>query len=219
MAGRSLRVRSLVALLAMAAVTLPALAQDARPITGWRAYGGAGTPTTWKISGDVISHTPGGGDLVSVASFANFELSFEWKISPGGNSGVMYRVGEQYGASFQSGPEYQILDNVGHPDGQSPVTSAASAYGLYAPSEDLTKPVGDWNSARIVVIGNHVEHWLNGEMVLGYDLGSPDWKSRVAASKFAAWPAYGTLPAGHIVLQDHESAVDYRNIVIRELPN
>lgn len=205
-------------LLVAFATDTSALAQDAQPITAWRAYGGTGLPATWTIADGIISHVAGGGDLISVDSFRNFELSFDWRISVGGNSGVMFRADEKYGASFQSGPEYQIIDNVGHADGLVPTTSAASDYGLYAPSSDLTKPVGEWNAAKIVVSGSHVEHWLNGEMVLTYELGSPDWKARVAASKFAAWPAYGTLAEGHIVLQDHESAVEFRNVTIRRLP-
>ncbi|MEQ1768770.1 MAG: DUF1080 domain-containing protein [Devosia sp.] len=196
-----------------------AQSSDVQPIAEWRAYRGSGLPAEWTISDGVISHISGGGDLVSAGSFANAEITFEWKISPGGNSGVFYRVDEQYGAAVQSGPEYQILDNAGHPDGQSPVTSAASAFGLYAPPTDLTKPVGNWNAAKIVLNGNHVEHWLNGEKVVSFDIGSADWKARVAGSKFAAWPAFGALPAGHIVLQDHGSPVEYRNFMVRGLPD
>lgn len=191
----------------------------AQPITEWRAYGGVGVPNEWTIGDEVLNHTPGGGDLISVESFANVEITFDWKISPGGNSGVFYRVDEQYGASFQSGPEYQILDNAGHADGRSGISSAASVYGLYAPSSDATRPVGEWNSARIVLLGNHVEHWLNGEKVLSFELGSVDWKTRVAGSKFADWPAFGTLPTGHIVLQDHGNAVEYRNFMVLKLPD
>lgn len=189
------------------------------PITDWRGYGGTGVPAEWTISDGMVVHAPGGGDLISVESFADVEVTFEWMISPGGNSGVFYRVDENDGASFQSGPEYQILDNAGHPDGKSPITSAASAYGLYAPSRDATLSVGEWNSARIVLQGNHVEHWLNGERVLSFDIGSADWTERVADSKFADWPAFATRPAGHIVLQDHGSAVSYRNFMVRRLPD
>jgi hypothetical protein len=203
----------------MVALARPVSADDSSPLIAWRAYGGTGMPQQWSIAEGVISHSPGGGDLISIDAYRNFELTFDWRISPGGNSGVMYRVDERYGAPYQSGPEYQILDNAGHPDGQSPLTSAASVYGLYAPSADITRPVGEWNAARIVVDGTHVEHWLNGHMVVSYELGSPDWQSRVATSKFAAWPAYGTLPVGHIVLQDHGAAVDYRDIAIRRLPD
>jgi len=202
----------------------PVTAQDQggtgfHPLTDWRPYRRGGPlPDTWKINGAVISHTPGGGDIISVETFTNFELDFDWKISPGGNSGVLYRVSEATGAPFDSGPEYQILDNGPEPDGKSPLTSAASCYGVYAVSADATKPVGEWNSAKIIVRGNHVEHWLNGQKVVAYDLGSDDWKSHVGASKFSTALLYGTLPWGHIDLQDHGAAVWYRNMMIERLP-
>jgi hypothetical protein len=216
MSSRSLLIAAM--LLALAA---PSVAQstDFRPLTEWRAYRGTGIPAEWQLKDGLIVHQPGGGDLVSVESFANFEFDFEWRISVGGNSGVMYRVSEDFGAPYESGPEYQILDNAGHADGRAPITAAASVYGLYAPSADLTKPVGEWNAGRIIVTGTHVEHWLNGQKVLDYELGSPDWKQRVAASKFAAWPAYGTITRGHIDLQDHGNEVAYRNLMVKVLPD
>lgn len=196
-----------------------AQAADVQSIDEWRAYRGTALPPEWTIRDGVITHTPGGGDLISVESFANVEIAFDWKISPGGNSGVFYRVDEQYGASFQSGPEYQILDNSGHPDGRLPVTAAASLYGIYPPTRDATRPVGEWNAARIVLRGDHVEHWLNGENVLSIEIGSPDWNARIPGTKFADWPAFGVLPEGHIVLQDHGSPVEYRNFTVRALPD
>jgi hypothetical protein len=207
-------------LIALLAIT-PASASDAgfRPLTEWRAWRGAGVPSQWVITDSTIEHQPGGGDLVSVETFHNFELRFEWRISAGGNSGVIYRSSEDFQLPYQTGAEYQILDNSGHPDGKSPLTSAASVYGLYAPSADFTRPVGEWNTARIVVNGNHVEHWLNGHKVLDYAFGSSDWKQRVAQSKFAAWPEYGTIAAGHIDLQDHGNPVAYRNVMIKVLPD
>ena len=217
--GLSRLVLPFAALLVLAA---PALAQQTdtdgyRPLTEWRAYKGTGLPAQWVIAGGTIQHTPGGGDLVSTEEFQNFDLAFEWQIAPGGNSGVMYRVGEDYPAPYQTGPEYQILDNAtgdGHDD---PLQTAAGCYGLYAPAV-AAKPAGEWNTARIVVSGNHVEHWLNGQKVVAYEIGSPDWQSRVANSKFAAWPEFATLPQGHIDLQDHGSAVAYRNLRIKVLP-
>ena len=206
--------------LGLALLATPALADDGfRPLTAFHSYAtGAPPPPNWRIEGDTIMHTPGGGDIVSNESFADFELDFDWKISPGGNSGVMYRVIENpKAAPSDSGLEYQILDNHGHSDGKDPLTSAASAYAIYAPSRDMTKPVGDWNSARIIARGNHVEHWLNGVQVLSYELGSPDWKRRVAASKFAHTPTYGASPKGGIDLQDHGFPVSYRNMRIKVL--
>lgn len=199
----------------------PALAQQADPegyrlLTEWRAYKGTGVPAQWTIEGNTIRHTPGGGDLVSAEQFQNFDLQFDWQIAPGGNSGVMYRVSEDYPAPYQSGPEYQILDNASADGHDDPLQTAAGCYGLYAPVA-AALPAGQWNSARIVVDGNHVEHWLNGVKVVDYTIGSPDWQSRVANSKFAAWPEFAASPRGHIDLQDHGSPVAYRNLRIKVL--
>ena len=214
--------RYIAPLAALLLLGSPALAQEAdaqgyRPLTEWRAYKGTGIPAQWTIDGTTIQHTPGGGDLVSTEEFQNFDLQFEWQIAPGGNSGVMYRVSEDYPAPYQTGPEYQILDNASADGHDDPLQTAAGCYGLYAPAA-AAKPAGEWNSARIIVDGNHVEHWLNGQKVVEYDIGSPDWQARIARSKFTAWPEYATLPGGHIDLQDHGSAVAYRNVRIKILP-
>ena len=191
----------------------PALAAGPVPPTGWLALDGGPLPPSWIMADGLIQHVPGGGDIRTTQQYRDFELDFDWQISPGGNSGVFYRASA---SNDLNGPEYQILDNTRHPDGKSPITSAASAYGIYAPSADLTRPVGDWNSGRIIVQGNHVEHWLNGSKVLSYELGSPDWQARVAASKFRG-TIYGQAAEGYIVLQDHGAAVHYRNVVITPL--
>lgn len=198
----------------------PALADDAgfRPLTDWRAWRGTAIPSQWVINDGVIEHQPGGGDLVSVETFRNFELRFDWKISPGGNSGVIYRSSEDFALPYSSGPEYQVLDNAAAEGGNDPLQQAAGCYGLYAPAA-AAKPAGEWNSARIIVDGNHVEHWLNGQKVVEYEIASADWKQRVAKSKFAAWPEYGTIASGHVDLQDHGSAVTYRNLMIKVLPD
>lgn len=215
------------ALRPLAALTLvllagPAVGQQSdpggyRPLAEWRAYKGTGIPAQWTIQDGVIQHTPGGGDLVTTEEFQNFDLQFEWQIAPGGNSGVMYRVNEAFPAPYQSGPEYQILDNAtadGHDD---PLQTAAGCYGLYAPTV-AAKPAGEWNTARIVVDGSHVEHWLNGRKVVEYEIASADWQARVAKSKFAAWPEFAASAKGHIDLQDHGSPVAYRNLRIKILP-
>jgi hypothetical protein len=112
----------------------------------------------------------------------------------------------------------QVLDDARHPDGRSRLTAAGSAYGLYPAPAGVAKPAGEWNQVRLVVKGAHVEHWLNGQKVVEYELWSPDWKARVANSKFAQWPTYGLAKQGHIALQDHGDWVAYRNIRIRVLP-
>jgi hypothetical protein len=158
------------------------------------------------------------GDLITDDEFGDFELALEWKVSEGGNSGIMYRVVDAHEATYQSGPEMQVLDDARHPDGRSRLTAAGAAYGLYPAPAGVVKPAGEWNQVRIVVKGGHVEHWLNGRKVVEYELWSPDWKARVANSKFAQWPSYGLAKKGHIALQDHGDRVAYRNIRVRALP-
>jgi 3-keto-disaccharide hydrolase len=174
-------------------------------------------PPTWEFADGVLHTKGGGGDLKTRDEYGDFDLRFEWKVSPGANSGVMYRVSQETDPAYHTGPEYQIVDNLKHKDGANPLTSAASAYALYAPNKDLTKPAGSWNESRILVKGNHVEHYLNGKKVVEYDLASDDWNKRLAASKFTEWKKFGTNRRGHVVLQDHGDEVWYRNVRIKNL--
>ena len=194
---------------------------DGKTTEGWRKYRGRKVGDAWQVADGalVLDHSKGkdGGDIVTNEQFDNFELAFDWKISKGGNSGVMYRVTEDNDAPYFSGPEYQLLDNRGHDDGKSTLTSAGSAYAVYPPSKDVTKPIGEWNQSRILVNGNHVEHWLNGEKIVSYELGSEDWLKRIKNSKWKDVPTYGKAPKGHIDLQDHGDKVAFRNIKIRQL--
>ena len=166
----------------------------------------------------MLTKSVGTGDIMTRDEYQDFELRFDWKIGTGGNSGVFYRASEEYDHIYWTGPEYQLLDDANARDGKNRLTSAGSAYGLYAAPAGIVKPANEWNSARIVVKGHHVEHWMNGQKLLEYELGSPDWSAKVAASKFAAWPHYGTLPRGFIGIQgDHDGTLSLRNIMIREL--
>jgi len=188
----------------------------------WRGYKRQDLPAAWKVVGDTLAFTPVAdtsqrGDIVTRDQYGDFELAYEWKVPPGGNSGVYYRADEDHAHGWETGPEMQVLDNKRHPDGKTPLTSAGAAYALYAPSEDVTRPAGEWNEARIVARGPHVEHWLNGKKVVEYEQGSADWQKRMKTSKFNAMPDYGKRMSGHIVLQDHGDPVWYRNIRIRRL--
>jgi hypothetical protein len=158
------------------------------------------------------------GDLITREVFGDFELSLEWNVAAGGNSGIMYRVTEDAAETYHTGPEMQVLDDARHPDGRSRLTAAGAVYGLYPAEAGVVKPAGEWNAVRIVARGSRVEHWLNGVQVAAYELGSADWSARVAASKFSKWPGYGRAPAGHIALQDHGDRVAYRDIRIRTFP-
>ena len=185
---------------------------------GWRGYMRQDMPAGWTVAEAALTRTGRGGDIITVDKFRNFELQLEWKIAPGGNSGVFYRGVEGADAIYYTAPEMQVLDDAAHSDGKSPLTSAGSNFGLYAVPRGVVKPAGEWNAARLIVNGNHVEHWLNGRKVVEYELGSSDWTQRVANSKFAQWKDYGKAGEGHIGLQDHGDAVAFRNIKIRILP-
>lgn len=188
-------------------------------LEAWRGYRMDHVPSGWSVQNGVLTFTPGGegGDLITVDQFEDFELALEWRVEAGGNSGIFYRVAETGDYAYFTGPEMQVLDNGGHADGGSPLTSAGSNYALHGPPSDVTRPVGEWNEVRIVVRSNDVEHWLNGTRVVTYTLGSEEWRALVAASKFADWPGYGEAARGHIGLQDHGDPVWFRNVRIREL--
>ena len=191
---------------------------DGKTTNGWHGYKKDKFPDGWQVSDASLVRVAPGGDIITDDEFQDFELKIDWRISPGGNSGIMYRVTEDHDQPWQTGPEYQVLDNVEHADGREPKTSAASCYGLYAPVKDVTVPVGLFNQTRLVVQGNHVEHWLNNVRVIAYDLHSPAWQQLVKDSKFNSMPDYGSRPKGKIDLQDHGDKVWYRNIKIRALP-
>ena len=191
---------------------------DGRSTAGWRGFRQAGIPDGWRVIDGALTRDAGGGDIITVGQFANFELALEWRIAEGGNSGIMYRVTEAAASPALSGPEMQVLDNARHPDGQSPLTSAGACYGLYAPSQDVTRPAGSWNQVRVVAKGSHVEHWLNGMKVVEYELGSDEWLARVQSSPYRDAPGYGRAPIGYVALQDHGDRVAFRNIKIRPVP-
>ena len=188
-------------------------------LQSFRGYDSEAIPAGWTVVGNEITKSRGTGDLMTKDQFANFELELEWKIGNAGNSGIFYRATKEYDHIYWSGPEYQLLDDANAGDGKNPLTSAASAYALYAPPRGVVKPADQWNTTRIVVNVAHVEHWLNGQKVVEYELWSPDWKAKVAASKFKDWPNYGLAKRGYIGIQgDHNGTLSIRNIRIRELP-
>ncbi len=188
-------------------------------LSAWRGYKSAIVPQGWLVVDGTITKEGEAEDLVSREQYGNFEFSLDWKLAPGGNAGIFYRGTEEYEHIYWSAPEYQLLDDPGHPDGRNRLTSAASAYGLYAPPAGVVKPAGQWNSTRIVARGNHIEHWLNGQKVVEYELFSPDWEAKVKASKFGEWPHYGRSPRGYIGIQgDHTGLLSLRNMQVTVLP-
>ena len=192
---------------------------DGKTITGWHGFKTPGKMSPgWTVEDGAITRSGPAEDIVTDKVYANFELNLDWKISAKGNSGIIYRIDPNAEVTYMSGPEMQVLDDDGHADGKSALTSAGADYGLYPAPRGVVKPVGEWNSVRLIVNSNHVEHWLNGKKIVTYELGSADWKAKVKASKFVAWPGYGKAKAGYIGLQEHGARVWYRNIRIKELP-
>ena len=196
---------------------------DGKSTDAWRGYGRDSFPTNaWKVENGELKTIAGVKDAVDIITkdkYGNFELELEWKLKPGGNSGVIYRAVEQPAPaqSWHTGPEMQILDDVKHKDGLDPKTSAGALYALVAPTNKTLKPAGEWNQVRLVVNGNHVEHWLNGKKVVEAELDSPEIKALIAASKFKEYPRFAKEPEGHIVLQYHGDEVAFRNVRVRTL--
>lgn len=191
---------------------------DGSSLDAWRGYQTTVIPPGWHIVDKTLAKDQEVADIVTKDEFGDFDLTLEWKIGEGGNSGIFYRGTEEYEHIYWSGPEYQLLDDIKASDNKTRLTCAGAAYGLYPSPPGHLKPVGEWNSTRILVKGAHVEHWLNGVKLLEYELWSPDWEAKVKASKFAVWPNYGRARRGHIALQgDHEGMLAFRNIRIKDL--
>lgn len=199
---------------------------DGQSLEQWRGYGRDDLPETWIArDGEMMLQTEGGnmdgGDVVTIAEYTDFEFVFDFKVGPSGNSGVFYRVQEVEGKGlWQVSAEYQVLDDPAYPESEDwdPRTHrTAENYDLQAAESRLVNPVGEWNSGRVVLQGNHVEHWLNGALAVEYELYSPEWEGWVAASKFSVEEHFARAPSGSIGLQDHGTPVWYRNMKIRRL--
>lgn len=210
---------------------------DGRTLKGWRGLGYDSVPTAhWKVvdgaiekiaSGKVPKMPDGqpanGGDLMTAATFGDFELAFQWKVTPGANSGVKYNVSEEFSLKNASnhaalGFEYQVLDDSLSDDNKIPTHRAGSLYDLFAPNDKKRlEPAGQWNSSRLIFRGKHGEHWLNGAKVVEFDLGTPRMDSALAKSKYRSIAGFAERRKGHIILQDHGDETYYRAIKIREI--
>jgi len=187
--------------------------------SAWRGYKVDTIPSRWTFTNGVLSKSRPVPDIVSRDEFGNFELELEWKIGDEGNSGIFYRGTEEYDHIYWSAPEYQLEDNIKAADNKTPDRRSGAVYAVYPAPDGHWKPVGEWNSTRIVARGAHVEHWLNGFKLLEYELWSPAWQATVKGTKFSAWPHYGLAKKGHLAFQgDHPGELAFRNIRIRELP-
>jgi len=194
---------------------------DGQSTKGWHNFKKSGPINSqWKVEeGTLTLAEKGGGDIVTDAEYENFEFRLEWKISEKGNSGIFFNVSEDsiYKAVYHTGPEMQILDDEGHPDGKFPTHRAGANYDLSVPAFPLEKKPGEWNYATIRVQNGNVTYTLNNRVTADYTLWSPQWEELVQKSKFKAMPGYGKMKKGHIALQDHGDRVWFRNIKIRKL--
>jgi hypothetical protein len=202
---------------------------DGKSTKGWHKYGGGPVGSAWKVADGVLyldaskkegEKIKGGGDIVTDEQFENFDLKLEWKISKGGNSGIMFCVHEdttKYKAPYETGPEMQVLDNEGHSDGKIHKHRAGDLYDLIACKKETVKPVAEWNSAEIKLLNGKLNFFLNGENVVSTTMWDDNWNKMVANSKFKTMPGFGKFKRGGIDLQDHNCAVWYRNITIKKL--
>lgn len=202
---------------------------DGSTLNGWKRYNHDTIGPLWSVQeGAIVCDGRGlgegtagvGGSLMTTKQFGNFELSAEWKISPGGNSGILYHVVEQpeYKHDYETGPEYQVMDDGGWKDPLKEEQKAGSNYDMYAaPAAKKLMPIGEWNAARLIYNNGHVEHWLNGEKTVEFEDGSADFNERYKKSKWPEYPGWNKFKSGAISLQDHGAPVFYRNIKIRAL--
>jgi hypothetical protein len=193
---------------------------DGQSTDAWRGFKRDSFPDKgWKVENGALATITGGDvvDLITKEQFESFELQLEWKVSPSGNSGVIYHVSEEFKAPWHTGPEMQVLDDDKHNDGKNPKTSAGALYALIAPKNKVLKPVGEWNQAKLIINHNHGEHWLNGVKIVEYELNSPELNTLIAASKFSTMPRFAKEQTGHICLQNHHDAVWFRNIKVKKL--
>jgi len=193
---------------------------DGKQITGWRSFKKTAMPEKgWEVAEGCIHKIPkgGGGDIITDATFENFDLRWEWKVALGANSGLKYFISEERKSAL--GHEYQLIDDERHPDAKLAEGKRVSAsfYDVLKPNGAKPKPAGEWNSSRLLVKGNHVEHWLNGDKVLEYELGSEELKAAVAKSKFKTVDDFGSRVQCHLLLQDHGDEIWFRNLKIQEL--
>ena len=200
---------------------------DGKSFNGWHSFNGGKEIKSWAIEDNALvclgtAKDAHGGDIASDNDYSNFELTWDWKVTKGANSGVMYHVIEstKYKAPYETGPEYQVIDDIGFPGKLEEWQKAGADYAMYLPNDKKKlNPVGEWNTSKIVFNKGHVEHWLNGEKIVAFQAGSDEWTKKKNEGKWKDYPDYGISKKGKIALQDHGNKVYYKNISILVLPD
>jgi hypothetical protein len=200
---------------------------DGQTTEGWRGYKLAGIPSAWRaVNGTLSSEGKGdgsdiGGDIITVGKYENFDLKLEWKLAPEGNSGILYHVieGPELESTYYSGPEYQLIDDIGFPGGVTPLNSTGADYAMTPAdaTQKILNPIGTWNSSRIVFDKGNVTYYLNGKKIVEFTAWNDEWNEKVSKGKWKKFPAYGKAKTGHIGLQDHGSKIWFKNIKIKQL--
>ena len=196
---------------------------DGTSTTGWRTYKNK-PADSWSVvdgilycKGDTTNKSDMRADMMTTDMYENFDFSVDWKISPKGNSGIIYLASEEFDAAYLSGPEYQIIDDKNFPEKLEDWQMTGADYAMYPAPAAAPNAVGEWNTSRIVKNKSHVEHWLNGKKIVEYEMGSADWKKKKAEGKWKDAAGYGMTTKGHIALQDHGSEAWFKNIKVKNL--
>ncbi|MBC7849595.1 MAG: DUF1080 domain-containing protein [Chitinophagaceae bacterium] len=193
---------------------------DGKSLNGWKSFKGRQQDGWTVANGELYcksEEVPKRSDLITSEMYDNYELDFDWKISAQHNSGVVYRCTEDNGATYESGPEFQLIDDLGYPGKLSDKQLSGANYDMHAPTLKVVKPAGEFNNSKIIVNKAHVEHWLNGVKVVEYELWSPEWEATKAISKWKDVKPYGMSKTGYIALQDHGGGIAFKNVKLRKL--
>jgi hypothetical protein len=198
---------------------------DGKTTNGWRTYQNL-PDDSWEIAKGQLHCKHDGvtkrADLVTKEEYPSFELVMDWKVEKGCNSGLLYHVLETHKSSYETGPEYQLIDDLGYTENGKTTQleewqKSGADYAMHPPSKLTAKPAGQYNHTRLVVKGAHVEHWLNGVKVVDFEAWTPDWQKLKTSGKWKDYPDYGLSKTGLIALQDHGGGIWFKNIKIRKL--
>ncbi|MBS1974789.1 MAG: DUF1080 domain-containing protein, partial [Bacteroidetes bacterium] len=193
---------------------------DGKSTEGWRTYQNQ-SDNSWEVTdGELYCKKDGAtkrADLITDDEYSSFELQLDWKVGKGANSGVLYHVQETHRASYETGPEYQLIDDLGYPEKLEDWQKSGADYAMHPPLKTASKPAGEYNHARIVVNGSHVQHWLNGIKTADFYAWAPEWEKLKKEGKWKDYPDYGVAKSGYIALQDHGGGIWFKNIKIKKL--